>query len=57
VRGIGHVGQHFAFEIGVDAFLERHGLGVAQIGVRLGLAVAVVKPRALSPLSHADSPA
>ena len=33
--------QHLALEIFLDALLERHGLGVAQICVRLGPAVAI----------------
>ena len=35
------MGQHFALEVVLDAFLQRHVLGVAQVGVGLGLAVAV----------------
>ena len=38
---IGHVGQNLALEIHLNAFLEWDGLGIAQVGVRLGLAVSV----------------
>ena len=33
--------QHFAFEILLNAFLERNSLGIAQFGIRLGLAVTI----------------
>ena len=39
--GVGRVGQYLAFEIDFDAFFERHSLGVAQVGVRFGLALTV----------------
>ena len=37
--GIGNVRQHFALEVIVDVFLQRHVLGVAQFGIGFGLAV------------------
>ncbi len=39
--GIGNVRQHLALEIRLHVLLERHGLGVAQLGVRLGIPLRV----------------
>ena len=39
--GVGDVGQDFVCHVGVDVVAEGHGLGVAQSGVRFGLAVGL----------------